>query len=156
MTLLVLWFMVNIGLNLALTPSELQSQLDQAIADKNVDSYTIPPGDYYFINTHFNVLNAQDFEIISTPNKTNFYFNYTYGIWINNCKNFKISNINIDFRPYPCFSQGVIDSVNESMPSIDITVDEGYLLPDKKINACLIDIFELGSTNFFAFQNHSF
>ena len=116
----------------SLTPQQLQNDLNNAISDANTKSYRIPPGDYHFINTNFQIFNAVNFEIISSD-KAILYFNCSYEVSIVNNTNVTITNLIIDYDP-PCFSQGILDSMNITESSLMVSIDDGYPLPDKSIN----------------------
>eukprot|EP01084_Bolivina_argentea_P213249 362232_1 len=128
----VIIFCILSVVSYAFTPRELQQELNDAINDKNISSYTIPSNDYYFISTNFFINNAENFSIISFK-KTILYFNCSFGIHLNNNFNLTLMNIVIDYNP-TCFSQGIINSINTTELSIIVTIDNGYPLPDPSIN----------------------
>eukprot|EP01084_Bolivina_argentea_P098272 176623_1 len=119
----------------ALSPSQLQSQLSDAINNPDIGSYTIPNGNYHFINTDFIIAHATNFSIYSSSS-TIISLNCSYQVLVINNSNVTISNISVDYDP-PCFSQGIINDINITESSLIISVDKGYPLPDKTIN----DIF---------------
>ena len=129
--LLTLLFASLLPLVFTITPQQLQQQLNNAILDPRTTSYTIPVGDYHFINSNFEIFNAINFEIHSSD-KAIIYFNCSYEVSVMNNINVTITNLIIDYDP-PCFSQGVLNEMNITESSLIVSIDDGYPLPDKSI-----------------------
>ena len=132
---LLLFILFHFSGVIAITPTELQSDLNSAISNQQIDSYRIPNGNYHFINTDFVIKNAINFTVYSSSS-TIIYLNCSYQVLALNNSNVTINNISIDYDP-PCFSQGIIENINFTESSLTVLIDDGFPLPDNKIN----DIF---------------
>ena len=122
--------------NAAPLPSELQAQVDAAVAARAA-SFVIPANDgggYFFGESNFTIVDAADFELDGAG--ATLWFAPGFGVACARCARVRLANFTIDYYPL-AFAQGTIVSMNATNSSFvaDFEAPElsglaAYALPD--------------------------